>query len=575
MQSSIRMDRNVPVQTRDGCVLRADIYRPDDDAKHPAILFRTPYSKALTGNSDYLNIIEAAHAGYAIIVQDVRGRFASEGEWRRDSMFTVEGPDGYDTVEWIASERWCDGNVGTAGGSYLAGLQWATAMETPLHLKAMAPWMGIWGAGMEPRPTGGAILLSVALNATPMMAVDVADRLEREGKDVTELRRAIKWAMDNPEEAANFLPLKDIPFARFERIRETWNMRLHPPPKSEQEKRQRFENVIAPCFYACGWYDIIEWATFESFKIMRTRGGSPRAREGQHLLVGPWMHGRILDFLGELNFGASAGLWQAQVSEQNIAFFDKYLRGRDIQIPTVRYFVMGRNRWQTADDWPLPQTQWQRFFFHSKGGANTAAGDGGLSRDAPGAESPDIFIYDPHRPVPSVGGRLYGVGVTPGPIEQSRVEKRNDVLCYTTPKLDEEVEVTGPLQAHLFATTSARDTDFAAKLVDVHPDGRAYNVVEGIIRASGRKLNGQRERVTPGEVYEYVISMGDTSQLFRKGHRIRVDISSSNFPMFDRNMNTGNPIGEDARGIPAMQTIYHQSGFASYIDLPVIHPLKM
>lgn len=446
MSNSLRVDRDVPMQVRDGTILRADIYRPDDNARHPAILFRTPYDKSLSAQSDYLNIIQAAHAGYAIVVQDVRGRFASEGEWRRDSMFTIEGPDGYDTVEWIASEPWCDGNVGSAGGSYLAGLQWATAMETPPHLKAMAPWFGIWGAGMEPRPTGGAILLTVALAATPMMAMDVANRLERAGNDVTDLRRAINWVMDNPEDAANFLPLKDFPPARFDRIRETWNMRLYPPPAHEQQKRQRFENVTTPCFYACGWYDIIEWATFESYKTMRERGGSPRATRATH----------------------------------------------------------------------------------------------------------------------------YGVGVVPGPLEQSRVEQRSDVLCYTTLELDDDVEVTGPLQVHLFAATSARDTDFTAKLVDVYPDGRAYNIVEGIIRASGRKLNGTRELVTPDETNEYVIQMGDTSQLFRKGHRIRIEISSSNFPMFDRNMNTGNPIGEDTRGIPATQTIYHQSDYASYIDLPVI-----
>jgi putative CocE/NonD family hydrolase len=242
----------------------------------------------------------------------------------------------------------------------------------------------------------------------------------------------------------------------------------------------------------------------------------------------------------------------------------------DIEIPVARYFVMGRNRWQTANAWPPPQTQWQRFFLHSRGNANTSAGDGVLSRDEPRSENPDIFVYDPHRPVPSVGGRVYGNGVVPGPIDQSRVEMRNDVLCYTTRELDDAVEVTGALQVHLFAATSARDTDFTAKLVDVYPDGCAYNIVEGIVRASGRTLNGARELVTPGDVIEYVIQMGDTSQLFRKGHRIRIEISSSNFPTFDRNMNTGNPIGQDARGIVAMQTIYHQTDYASYIDLPVM-----
>lgn len=570
MVTSIRIDRNVPVEVRDGCVLKADIYCPADGARHPAILFRTPYDKSTSGNSDYLNLVQAAHAGYAIVVQDVRGRFASAGEWRRENMFIVEGLDGFDTVEWIASQRWCDGNVGSAGGSYLAGLQWTTAMESPPHLKAMAPWMGITGPGMEPPPTGGAILLTVAMTATPMMAVDIANRLEQAGQDVTELRAAILWAQSDPAEALNFLPLKDIPFARFDRIRETWNMRLNPPSESEHARRQRFDRVQVPCFYACGWYDIIEWATFECYRAMREQGGTPLARQGQHVLVGPWTHGQPIQYLGEMNFGAAAGPVGAQLTAHNLAFFDKYLCGKEIAIPVVRYFTMGRDSWQTAEDWPLPQTAWQRFYLHSRGKANTAEGDGVLNRDEPGTEPPDFYIYNPHTPVPSVGGRVIGSGVTPGPIDQSRIERRRDVLCYTSAELQEEVEVTGPLSVHLCAATSACDTDWTAKLVDVYPDGRAYNIVEGIKRASGRNLDGTHQPVTPGEAYEYLVTMGDTSIIFRKGHRIRLEISSSNFPTFDRNMNTGNPIGEDARGIPALQTVLHSTGHASYLDLPVI-----
>lgn len=563
------MDRNLPMPMRDSTVLRSDVYRPDDAEKHPAIFFRTPYDKSQGVNNDFLNPVEAAHAGYAVVIQDVRGRFASDGEWTRASMFTVEGPDGYDSVEWIAVQTWCDGNVGMAGASYLAGLQWAAAMETPPHLKAIAPWMGTQNAGMESLPNGGAILLAVAATATPMMALDLANRLEKEGRDVAEMRRALQWALDHPDEVVNFLPLNAVPFAQFDRIRETWQMRLQSPPPAEQAKRKRFENVTVPCFYVCGWYDIIEWATFDSYARMRGRGGTPQARAGQHIVVGPWQHARVQDYLGGVHFGMMAGARYAQLHEQNLAFFDKYLCGRDIALPRVRYFAMGKNRWQTADDWPLPQTQWQRFYFHSDGGANTAAGNGTLDRDGPGAEAPDLFVYDPARPVPTIGGRLVGVGLVPGPFDQSSLEKRNDVLCYTSAELENDLEITGPLNVHLFAATSARDTDFTAKLVDVCPDGRAYNIVEGIIRASGRKLDGTRELVTPAKVNEYVIQMGDTSQLFRQGHRLRLEISSSNFPMFDRNLNTGNPIGTDARGVPALQTIYHQAGYASYIDLPV------
>lgn len=574
VQSSIRMDRNVPMEMRDGTVLRADIYRPNDRQKHPAILVRTPYNKLLSGNSDFLNVVDAAHAGYAIIIQDIRGRFASDGEWRQNAMYTTEGRDGYDSVEWIARQTWSDGNVGMAGGSYLAALQWVTAMENPPHLKAIAPWIGAASTQAEMELTGGVMSLYLAVSWIPTMAVDVAERLQKQGEDVTEMSRVINNALFNPAEVYNFLPLKDVPLARYPGMREMWNLRLIsvPGPEIIERARRRYEKVMVPCFHVSGWYDIFTWATFENFKNMREKGGSRLAREGQHVLMGPWIHGsRLLGFWGEMNFGPTAGVPGALASEQTIAFFDRYLRGRDIKIPPVRYFVMGRNRWYNAEAWPLPQTHWSRFYFHSRGSANTARGDGLLSRDEPGSEPSDIFVYNPHLPVPTVGGRFLPLaGLVPGPIDQSHIEKRQDILCYTTPELEEDTEVTGPLEVHLFAATSARDTDFTAKLVDVYPDGRAYNIGEGIIRARGRKSVLKPELVNPGEVNEYRINMGTTSQLFRKGHRIRIDISSSNFPMYDRNMNTGNPIGQDAEGIPAMQTIYHQSEYASYVDLPVI-----
>jgi putative CocE/NonD family hydrolase len=245
-----------------------------------------------------------------------------------------------------------------------------------------------------------------------------------------------------------------------------------------------------------------------------------------------------------------------------------------VEIPAVRYFVMGQNRWQTAREWPLPETEWQRFYLRSQGEANTAAGNGLLSREEPGIEPPDTYIYDPHNPVPTVGGPLIGAlpgpGVVAGPLLQNEVEKRNDVLCYTSPELEQDLEVIGPLQLHLFAATSTADTDFTAKLIHVYPDGGAYNLAEGLIRASGRHNREERDEVVPGEIYEFVITLGHTSQRFRQGHRIRVDISSSNFPQFDRNMNTGHPIGEDACGVVARQQVYHQTRYASYIDLPVI-----
>jgi hypothetical protein len=236
---------------------------------------------------------------------------------------------------------------------------------------------------------------------------------------------------------------------------------------------------------------------------------------------------------------------------------------------------MGRNTWKSAETWPLPETEWRRFFLHSRGSANSAAGDGLLSRKEPGSEPPDIFVYNPMNPVPTRGGRNNpDLALVAGPVDQSLLEQRNDVLCYTTPELEEEVEITGPLTLHLFAATSAPDTDFMAKLVDVHPNGLAMNVAEGCVRARYRTSILKPQPVTPGQVYEYAIDLAATSNLFGRGHRLRIDVTSSNFPRFDRNMNTGNPFGQDATGIPAMQTVLHQDGQASYLDLPVIPAKK-
>ena len=575
MPSSIRIDRNVPMEMRDGIILRGDVYRPDDRKKHPAILIRTPYNKLVSGRTDFLNLEDTAFAGFVVITQDVRGRFASDGQYGEGDIFTVEGVDGYDSVEWVASQSWCNGNVGMGGVSYMAVLEWIAAMQKPPHLKAIAPWMAGTTALVEGTLLSGVMLLHLWSSWTAMMAVDIADRLEKQGKDVTAMRHMIYRALFNPEEVNNFLPLKDAPHFHFERIKEIWDARvLHgiPGPEAAGLANWPYASIMVPCLHVSGWYDIYTYSIFHNFLNMREKGGSPLAREGQHVLMGPWPHGGELpSFVGDVHFGPSAGVPGALVTEYHLAFFNKYLCGMDINLPAIRYFVMGRNRWQAASTWPPEGTQWQRFFLHSKGSASTAAGNGLLNRVEPASEPPDIFVYNPLSPVPTMGGRVVvGAGMVAGPIDQSRVETRSDVLCYTTPELDKDTEITGPLELHLFAATSARDTDFTAKLVDVYPDGRAYNVADGIIRARYRKSIFQPELVTPGEVNEYTINMGNISQLFRKGHRIRIEISSSNFPAFDRNMNTGNPMGVDAEGVPVMQTVYHQPGYASYIDLPVI-----
>jgi putative CocE/NonD family hydrolase len=572
--SSIRIDRDVPMKMRDGVVLRADVYRPDDSEKRPAIVVRTPYNKLLGGNSDYLSAVHAAFAGYAFIVQDIRGRFASDGDWMPGMP---EGRDGYDTIETVAAEPWCDGNVGMFGGSYLGRNQWQAAIENPPHLKAIAP--SIIGAGpLSDSRVSGPIDFESSISWFVAMAVEMIERMRRQGKDVARAREMLDRARFNLNEVYNYLPLNEIPHFQFEGLSEAFRVRmtdaLPPDIKSEEDLYWPFEKVKVPCFLTGGWYDIFVGGLFTSFLKMREKGGSEIAREGQYILCGPWAHGsNLLAHVGGLHFGPTGSSVATFTMERHITFYDKYLRGieGERRNSPVRYFVMGLNRWRNAETWPLPETEWQRFFLHSKGRANTAAGDGLLNRDAPISEPADIFVYDPRFPVPTMGGRLLDAGsLVPGPFEQTPVERRSDVLCYTTPELQEDIEVTGPLTLHIFASTSAKDTDFVAKLIDVYPDGSAYNIAEGWIRARYRRSILQPELVEPGQVYEYTINLANTSIVFKQGHRIRVDVTSSNFPRIDRNMNTGNPFGEDATGVPAVQTIYHSPDYQSYIDLPVI-----
>lgn len=569
---SIRIDRDVPIKMRDGVTTRADIYRPDDSEKHPAIVVRTPYNKLMSGASDYLSPMHAAFAGYAFVIQDIRGRFASEGNWLLGGS---EGPDGYDTIESVAAEKWCDGNVGMSGGSYLGRNQWQAAIENPPHLKAIAP--DIIGSGpLGESRLSGPIDFESGISWFVAMAVDVLERMRRQGKDVTKASEMLERARFNLSEVYNHLPVKDVPHFKFEGLDGAFRRITDAIPadiKTDNDLWWPYEKVKVPCFIGTGWYDLATWGAFANFANMREKGGSKVAREGQYLICGPWVHGsRLPAYAGALHFGPAASAVATFTNERRIAFYDKYLRGIEgpRPNPAVRYFLMGVNRWRNAEAWPLPGTDWQRFFLHSRGHAQTALGDGLLSRDAPGGEAADVFVYDPRFPVPTVGGRLLDSGsLVPGPLEQSVVERRHDVLCYTTPEMKQDFEVTGPLKLHLFAATSAKDTDFVAKLVDVYPDGSAYNVAEGAVRAKYRKGILHPEFITPGQVYEYVIDLAHTAIVFRQGHRIRIDVTSSNFPRLDRNMNTGNAFGVDATGVPAVQTICHEGQYASYIDLPV------
>ena len=573
MIKSIRIDKDVPMEMRDGVVLKADVVRPDVNGKYPAVVIRTPYDKGPSKTSDFFSPIEGAFAGYAVVIQDLRGRFSSGGQWVSGAN---EGKDGYDTIEAVAQSPWCDGNVGMAGASYLGRNQWDAAQEAPPHLKAIAPHVISAGKLSEFR-RAGLIDLESAVSWSAAMAIDTISKLAQSGKDVSAMVEAVKFAAENTEAACSFLPLKDLPLFKFKELGRGaisgLDDKILEEMKTEEDIYWAYEKVKVPCMHSGGWYDMFSGDTFLNFLNMRKKGGTQIARDGQHVLIGPWIHGsRLHNLVGGANFGRYASGPGSFATSRHIAFFDKYLKGIEskFMVP-IRYFVMGIKKWRNAETWPLPQTDFQRFYFHSRGHANTGSGDGVLNRNEPVSEPNDIYVYNPLDPVPTRGGRINpDLNLASGPMDQSLIEQRSDVLCYTTPELTEDLEVTGPVKLHLFAATNVVNTDFMAKLVDVHPNGLAINIAEGFIRARYRRSILKPEPLTPGKVNEYIIDMASTSNVFLKGHRIRVHITSSDFPRFDRNMNTGNPIGEDAEGIPAMQTIFHSKDYASYIELPVI-----
>jgi putative CocE/NonD family hydrolase len=341
----------------------------------------------------------------------------------------------------------------------------------------------------------------------------------------------------------------------------------------EQFNGEKFWGEIAvPALNMGGWYDLYASQTFANFNGLRLNGRTPEARQSR-LIVGPWPHALSQSTrVGEVDFGVNS---LVDLDALELRWLDHWLKGLDNGIaaePPLRLFIMGVNEWHDEAEWPLERTQWQTWYLHSAGHANTVIGDGALSPAAPGAEEPDHYVYDPRYPVPTRGGNnCCSPHLVPwGPYDQRCLEMRTDVLCYTSDPLTEDLEVTGPIKVVLHAATDGRDTDWTAKLVDVSPTGYAVNLCDGILRARYREGFGPPRLLEPGRVYPYEIEVGVTGNVFRQGHRIRLEISSSNFPRFDRNLNTGGDPGLDSEMRQARQTVHHSQALPSYILLPVI-----
>lgn len=580
---SILVERDVPVEMRDGVILQTDVYRPAADGRYPVLLQRTPYNKETGGLSlVQTDTFRAVRQGYAVVIQDCRGRYRSDGSF---NPFLQEINDGYDAVEWCGGQPWSDGNVGMYGTSYVGATQWLAAIAAPPSLKAIAPAFTASDYYEGWTYQGGAFEWGFMCNwVLPFLAT--ADLLRanwREGvPDYAEWRERLIDAIDGANEVAKILPLRAFPVSNT-LTSYFFEWMDHPTYDAFWQERsieRRHDRVQAPALNIAGWYDIFLAGSIDNFTGVREKGATDAARQGSRLLLGPWTHTTPpLAQAGAVDFGARAGEslmpLSMDVDGMTLRFFDRWLKGIDDGYddePPVQVFVMGEDVWRSENEWPLTRAVNTEYFLHSGGNANSIAGDGTLSTEAPGDERSDVFLYDPHHPVPTVGGQLccYPSTLPPGAYDQRHVEARSDVLVYTTPPLAQDVEVTGPIILTLWAATSAVDTDFTGKLVDIYPDGYSRNLTDGIIRARYRQGTDQARPITPGEPTEYTVDLWSTSNLFKAGHRIGLEVSSSNFPRFDRNLNTGHELGADAEMKPAIQTIFHDANHPSKVVLPIV-----
>jgi putative CocE/NonD family hydrolase len=526
-------------------VLRADVYRPDSDAPVAAILNRTPYDRS--SPLIQLAAIEpqrAVDAGFALVCQDVRGRFASEGEFY---TFFSDIEDTFDTVEWTAAQSFCNGDVAMAGRSYAAAVQWLGAALQPPHLKAISPIVtgsDFYNGWLY---EGGAFQF---------------------GFNVFWI-----WLMSNPrgigklDEVYRHLPLRTLPIPDLAWARLYAHWLAHSTNDYYWRSlsiNSRYDRIDVPAFIIGGWYDVFIRGTLENYVGMRARGRPAR------LLVGPWAHGSAYGPYPDHSFDPFSPDDAIDVPELQLRFFAHHLSGEPNGLeeePPVRIFVMGENRWRDEDDWPLARARETLWYLRA---------NGALSPEAPADERPDEFVYDPDDPAPTIGGptSLPARMMKPnsGPLDQRRLLERGDVLAYTSQPLEQALEVTGPLAVRLHAATSAPDTDFVAKLVDVWPDGTATILAEGVLRLRFREGFDREVLAEPDRPYAFTIDLAATSNVFLPGHRIQVLITSSSFPRFDRNPNTGNPLGIDGSEAlrPAHQTVFHDGERPSHVLLPVV-----
>jgi len=575
---SFTVEKDVMVAMRDGVELATDAWIPSVTPA-PTLLVRLPYGKDLPQLLAYglvPNVFALVEAGYAVVYQDCRGTWRSGGEF---TPMLNEPGDGADTVAWLLRQPWCDGNIGSYGPSYLGFTQWAS-VSGGAPVKAIAPAVTTTDYYTTPwfSEGGAASWHTLQSWSTQMAMVNTLRQLGADSGDPQLLGELVAMMAD-PQPHLAAMPSSRQP--AIEKVWPWWSEFLSHPARDSFWQRlsviDRAEQVTVPALHIGGWFDIFVASTARSFTELRARAGTEDAREGQRLIIGPWDHLNATGIYPDRRFGLAGDAISQDLTGQHARFFDRWLRGRpdalDGSAP-VKIFVMGIDQWRDEQDWPLPDTRFVSYYLHGSGRANTAGGDGELSPEPPAETATDTFLYDPRRPVPTLGGRvmLPTTANAAGPVDQRPVEDRDDVLCFTSPVLTEPLEVTGHVRLTLFASSSAPDTDFTGKLVDVFPDGRAIYLTDGIIRARYRNSLAEPEPLTPGETYQLSLDLSVTSNVFLPGHRIRLEISSSNFPRFDRNTNTGGVIADESedQAAVAVNRVLHGPGYLSQLILPVI-----
>jgi putative CocE/NonD family hydrolase len=565
---NVVLERGVWCTLRDGTRLATDVYRLEGDERRPVLLVRTPYDRLLL-QGHTLDPLKLAEAGYAVCVQDVRGRFGSEGDY---VPYMTESEDGYDAVQWAAEQPWSNGRVGMYGVSYLAQVQIQAAGQRPPALRAIAPIESPSGTTGGDRHRGGALSLGVVSSWSAGVALPELIRRMRKKPELRAHFPVMVDQLDNLDREVRKIPL--LPFPPMEHdlggntdlFNDTVRGKYRQPmPRFE------YEDIEVPALVIAGWYDIFLQPDIDHFLALRERAATDEARRLTRLVVAPWSHGRAEATVGQLDFGLRSSPFFIDLKEDlnalHLRWFDARLRDVDTGIddePPVRIFVMGENRWRYEQEWPPARAQPQRWFLD---GAAMA-----LSPATPpsGAEA-SVFRLDPEHPVRTHGGGLLMNGsYIKGPLDQLPTESHPDVLVFTSQVLSEPLEVIGRVSFHAWVATETPDSDVVARLCDVHPDGRSFNIVDGILRLSAREGISRVSAMTPGQPEAVTIDLWSTAHVFLPGHRLRLQVCASDFPRYDRCPGTGELSADAQRIVPQRNLLFHEPGRPSFLELPVI-----